>query len=68
MKIKNRRIYSKDQAYLTKLREEYIIYGGFDTKLEKGCLTVYSTKRKKPKKKDEKRPERRSSEDLTARR
>ena len=57
MNIRNKRIYSKDQEYLVKLREEYTLYGGWDTKLEQGCLTIFAYKRKKPKKdkKDKKR-------------
>lgn len=54
MKVRNKRIYHKDQAYLVKLREEYTLYGGWDTKLETGCLTIYAYKRRKPKKKEEK--------------
>ena len=59
MKVKNKRIYSTDQEWLVKMREEYTLYGGFDTKLERGCLTIYAYKRKKKKRKDdEKKPRR----------
>lgn len=45
-KIKNRKIYSDDQEYLIRLREDYS-YIGYDTSLEDGELTVYAIPRKK---------------------
>lgn len=64
MRIKNRRIYSRDQEFLVKLREEYTLYGGWDTKLEQGCLTIFAYKQKRPKKKkeDEKEPRNKRAE------
>lgn len=50
-KIRNKRIYSKDQAWLVYLREEYTLYGDFYTTLEPGCLTIYARKPQRPKKK-----------------
>lgn len=53
MRPRNKRIYSLDKEYLTRLREEYTLLG-FDTSLERGMLTVYALPRKrKRKKKDE---------------
>lgn len=49
-KPKNMRIYNTDPMVLATLREEYILLG-FDTSIERGCLTVYTRKRKKPSKK-----------------
>ena len=49
MRIRNKRIYSTDQAWLVKLREEYSLYGDFPTKLEQGCLTIYARRPRKTK-------------------
>lgn len=49
MKIKNKRIYSADQQWLSALQKEYIEYGNFPTKLENGCLTIFAAKPKRKK-------------------
>lgn len=62
MRIRNKRIYSLDREYLTTLREEYTLLG-FDTKLERGVLTIYALKRKKIKRdKPEKEPRNKRAE------
>lgn len=57
MRIKDRKIYSTNQEYLIKLREEYILYGDARTSIEPGCLTIHAYRRKPketPKKKKRK--------------
>lgn len=53
MKIRNKRIYSTDQAVLLNLQTEYIMLG-FDTTLEPGVLTVHATRKRARKKKERK--------------
>lgn len=55
MKVKNLRIYTGD---LERLREEYTMIG-FDTSLDAGVLTVYTIRRKKEKKAEDRKPRRR---------
>ena len=45
MRTQAKRIYSKDQEYLVKLREEYTLYGGFETSLERGVLIIWPRKK-----------------------
>jgi hypothetical protein len=55
MKVKNLRIYTGD---LVTLQEEYTALG-FDTSLDAGILTVYTIRRKKEKKVEDKKGKRR---------
>lgn len=46
-RARNHVIYNPDQAYLERLREEYIDYIGREGKLEKGKLTIFALRRKR---------------------
>ena len=53
MKIKNKRIYSTDREYISRLKDEYRMLG-FDTDEGRGgMLTIFALRRKKVKKKKE---------------
>lgn len=54
-KIKNKHIHSDDQEYLKALQEEYRDYGGWDTELKQGQLTIFAINRKLKSRKEKKR-------------